>query len=167
MCNVLEGKGMLEPRVGVEPTTCRLRIGCSTTELPRPFIIQDLFPCQSYFRTASIKLPSNYHQTAALTGPEIGTVIGRLTICFPQRGERPRDIPTGDPRNSLEKRPLLFVDYSKGSGGATETRNHTQISLSLSHSFRKFLVLQGSASWKWHLADFLFLWRCSERMCTY
>ena len=26
---------MLEPRVGVEPTTCRLRIGCSTTELPR------------------------------------------------------------------------------------------------------------------------------------
>src|SRR5439155_23496578 len=26
----------LEPRVGVEPTTCRLRIGCSTTELPRP-----------------------------------------------------------------------------------------------------------------------------------
>ena len=27
---------VLEPRVGVEPTTCRLRIGCSTTELPRP-----------------------------------------------------------------------------------------------------------------------------------
>src|SRR2546421_9498000 len=26
----------MEPRVGVEPTTCRLRIGCSTTELPRP-----------------------------------------------------------------------------------------------------------------------------------
>src|SRR5437899_7552765 len=26
----------VEPRVGVEPTTCRLRIGCSTTELPRP-----------------------------------------------------------------------------------------------------------------------------------
>ncbi len=30
--------------MGVEPTTCRLRIGCSTTELPRPFIIKDLFP---------------------------------------------------------------------------------------------------------------------------
>ena len=27
---------LLEPRVGVEPTTCRLRIDCSTTELPRP-----------------------------------------------------------------------------------------------------------------------------------
>ena len=25
----------VEPRVGVEPTTCRLRIDCSTTELPR------------------------------------------------------------------------------------------------------------------------------------
>src|SRR5713101_3624117 len=30
---------MLEPRVGVGPTTCRLRIGCSTTELPRPPLI--------------------------------------------------------------------------------------------------------------------------------
>ena len=33
--NVYAAKEM-EPRVGVEPTTCRLRIGCSTTELPRP-----------------------------------------------------------------------------------------------------------------------------------
>src|SRR5216683_5472214 len=37
----------LEPRVGVEPTTCRLRIGCSTTELPRPVenkgLIQDFY----------------------------------------------------------------------------------------------------------------------------
>jgi hypothetical protein len=33
--NVYAAKDM-EPRVGVEPTTCRLRIGCSTTELPRP-----------------------------------------------------------------------------------------------------------------------------------
>src|SRR5437667_4874143 len=32
----------VEPRVGVEPTTCRLRIGCSTTELPRPLILKDL-----------------------------------------------------------------------------------------------------------------------------
>src|ERR1700722_15349437 len=29
------GGRKVEPRVGVEPTTCRLRIGCSTTELPR------------------------------------------------------------------------------------------------------------------------------------
>jgi hypothetical protein len=150
--------------VGVEPTTCRLRIGCSTTELPRPFIIQDLFPCQSYFRTASIKLPSNccphWSRNRHCDRPT-------HDLLSSARRERLRDIPTGDPRDSLEKRPLLFVDYPKGSGGATETRNHTQISLSLSHSFRKFLVLQGCASWKWYLADFLFLWRCSERMYTY
>src|SRR5580692_10819596 len=30
---------MMEPRVGVEPTTCRLRIDCSTTELPRPVLL--------------------------------------------------------------------------------------------------------------------------------
>src|SRR5437660_7837546 len=46
---------MLEPRVGVEPTTCRLRIGCSTTELPRPLIIKDLFPRSN----SCVKLASN------------------------------------------------------------------------------------------------------------
>ena len=34
ICKLLK---TLEPRAGVEPATCRLRIGCSTTELPRPF----------------------------------------------------------------------------------------------------------------------------------
>src|SRR6202035_4599321 len=34
LIDTIAGK-KLEPRVGVEPTTCRLRIGCSTTELPR------------------------------------------------------------------------------------------------------------------------------------
>jgi hypothetical protein len=34
----------VEPRVGVEPTTCRLRIDCSTTELPRPSpVFRDFF----------------------------------------------------------------------------------------------------------------------------
>ena len=42
--------------MGVEPTTCRLRIGCSTTELPRPLIINDLFPCWTTFRETFIKL---------------------------------------------------------------------------------------------------------------
>src|SRR6267378_4374018 len=41
---------IVEPRVGVEPTTCRLRIGCSTTELPRPWLItKDLLTCTSLF----------------------------------------------------------------------------------------------------------------------
>lgn len=84
----------------------------------------------------------NLNQTA-ITGREIGTVIGRLTIGFPQRaGDYPKTFPMGDRHDSLEERPLLLVDYPKESGDATETRNHTQISLSLSHSFRKFLVLR-------------------------
>ena len=29
----------MEPKVGIEPTTYRLRIDCSTTELRRPFVI--------------------------------------------------------------------------------------------------------------------------------
>src|SRR5436190_23081977 len=33
--NSLFSKGILEPRARVELATCRLRIGCSTTELPR------------------------------------------------------------------------------------------------------------------------------------
>jgi hypothetical protein len=32
ICKLLKN---LEPRAGLEPATCRLRIGCSTTELPR------------------------------------------------------------------------------------------------------------------------------------
>src|SRR6201997_1723627 len=48
--------GKVEPRVGVEPTTCRLRIGCSTTELPRPLIINDLFLRQETFHRIFIVL---------------------------------------------------------------------------------------------------------------
>ena len=52
---------IVEPRVGVEPTTCRLRIGCSTTELPRPcLIIKDLPACTDL-------LFINCHQTAINT----------------------------------------------------------------------------------------------------
>src|SRR5216684_1680948 len=49
------GWTMLEPRVGVEPTTCRLRIGCSTTELPRPALTTIAFAensCQFIRKTA-------------------------------------------------------------------------------------------------------------------
>ena len=48
---------IVEPRVGVEPTTCRLRIGCSTTELPRPD------SCKSFYHRVLVLLshqaPSN------------------------------------------------------------------------------------------------------------
>jgi hypothetical protein len=129
---------------------------------------QDLFPCQRYFRTASIKLPSNYHQTAALTGAEIGTVIGRLTICFAQRaGNDPETLPLAI-LAILGKNALSFSLTIQKDRAAQQKRETTlKMSLSLSHSFRKFLVLQECASWKWDLTDFLFLWRCSERIYTY
>ena len=49
---------MLEPRAGLEPATCRLRIGCSTTELPRPLIIKDLLAHFCPLHKTAIKLPS-------------------------------------------------------------------------------------------------------------
>src|SRR6267143_4641361 len=45
----------VEPRVGVEPTTCRLRIGCSTTELPRP--VPSTITSAEIFCQFSIKNP--------------------------------------------------------------------------------------------------------------
>src|SRR2546429_7891511 len=58
----------LEPGARVDLATCRLRIGCSTTELPRPFIIKDLLPCQTYFRRTAIKLPSDCHNSLPKSG---------------------------------------------------------------------------------------------------
>src|SRR6266404_8146499 len=81
--------GEMEPRVGVEPTTCRLRIGCSTTELPRPLIIKDLLPYQTYFRPTAIKLPSNCHQTA-ITRIRNRRCVVRLSLGFPQRDRNDR-----------------------------------------------------------------------------
>jgi hypothetical protein len=131
-------EGWMEPRARLELATCRLRIGCSTTELPRPLIIKDLLPCQTYFRTTAIKLPSNCHHWSRNQRRD-RPAHDRISSA---RGERPTRIPTDDPHDSLEERPLLFVDYPIGSGRAAEKRNHTRISLSLSHSFRKFLGLQ-------------------------
>src|SRR5437667_10244497 len=83
----------VEPRVGVEPTTCRLRIGCSTTELPRPLIIKDLLPYQTYFRPTAIKLPSNCHHShpkSALCSPTLAWLSSA-------RPERPSEVsPSGD-----------------------------------------------------------------------
>src|SRR5260370_20389436 len=53
----------LERRVGVEPTTCGLRIGCSTTELPRPAL-------------TTIAFAENYCQFIAQNG--VLSVRGRI-----------------------------------------------------------------------------------------
>src|SRR6267378_5321347 len=64
---MLRDTKILEPRVGVEPTTCRLRIGCSTTELPRPLIIKDLFPCLRDFHRTFIVLSRFPRRVAQLS----------------------------------------------------------------------------------------------------
>src|SRR6266403_2603165 len=112
--------GEMEPRVGVEPTTCRLRIGCSTTELPRPLIIKDLLPCQTYFGPTAIKLPSNCHHSL----PNRRCVI-RLPIRFPQRA--------GDDTVTFQLAILTIrcknafspsVQYRKESGSSGDERNN-------------------------------------------
>src|SRR5713101_5607680 len=55
----------LEPRVGVEPTTCRLRIGCSTTELPRPALTTIAFAenyCQFIARNGVLSVRERIHR---------------------------------------------------------------------------------------------------------
>jgi hypothetical protein len=46
----------LEPRARVELATCRLRIGCSTTELPRPvfFTIASAESCRQFSSKMSV-----------------------------------------------------------------------------------------------------------------
>ena len=75
--------------MGVEPTTCRLRIGCSTTELPRPLIIKDLFsrfkPCvQLAFQTIQAPVARGLTQPRAhrLFGTRF-CPIDPATIAFP------------------------------------------------------------------------------------
>src|SRR2546421_2091599 len=57
----------MEPRARVELATCRLRIGCSTTELPRPLIIKDLFPCLRDFHQTFIVLSRFRRRVAQLS----------------------------------------------------------------------------------------------------
>src|SRR6266404_9419350 len=81
---MLRDTKILEPRVGVEPTTCRLRIGCSTTELPRPLIINDLFPCLAFSRQTSIKLPSfllGFDGALCNFQPEFRGLLGTIRRC--------------------------------------------------------------------------------------
>src|SRR5712664_3087162 len=79
---------ILEPRVGVEPTTCRLRIGCSTTELPRPLIIKDLSsrfePCVQHafppIRVSAVRRLTFNHERAASSEPTSAPLIGDYRV---------------------------------------------------------------------------------------
>ena len=60
----------VEPRARVELATCRLRIGCSTTELPRPLLItKDLLICRSLFLIDCHQFAINSYQNAFQPSP--------------------------------------------------------------------------------------------------
>jgi hypothetical protein len=65
ICKLLEN---MEPRARVELATCRLRIGCSTTELPRPFARREAQ------RAALLVLNNPYFPSAKLTFPGAGNI---------------------------------------------------------------------------------------------
>src|ERR1700688_984846 len=134
----LSSKEILEPRARVELATCRLRIGCSTTELPRPLIIKDLLPRQTHFRITAIKLPSDCHHWP----PKSALCSPTLDPLSPVRRGRPSDIATGDPYDSLEERLSPFVEYPYRVGPLSRRAKRTEVSLSLSPCLRKFLGLQ-------------------------
>ena len=58
-----------------------------------------------------------------------------------RRGQ-PSDIATGNPHDSLEERLSPFIEYPYRVGPLSRRAKRTEVSLSLSHSFRKFLGLQ-------------------------
>jgi hypothetical protein len=70
----------VEPRARVELATCRLRIGCSTTELPRLFWLQT-----TYFCTANLRL--NWRLISDNCQP-----IFDLLQCFSHFGIRRSDV---------------------------------------------------------------------------
>src|SRR6266404_480378 len=112
--------GEMEPRVGVEPTTCRLRIRCSTTELPRPLIIKDLLPYQTYFRPTAIKLPANCHHShpkSALCSPTLAWLSSA-------RPERPSDVlQVAIVTIRCKSASLLSLSTFIESGGSADERN--------------------------------------------
>src|SRR5260221_556773 len=94
---------ILEPRARVELATCRLRIGCSTTELPRPLLItKDLRTCTSLFSVNCHQFAINF--TKMLFNLRHGLVqIRRVHNVIPfESGFRqmPRNLHRYPPRNS-------------------------------------------------------------------
>src|SRR6267143_1428136 len=101
----------LEPRARVELATCRLRIGCSTTELPRPLIINDLFPCLRDFHRTFIVL-SSVSTARCLT----------FTRKCPTCSERCCAVPDGDRNTSASDTLPLFLECTTESDRAPDAR---------------------------------------------
>jgi hypothetical protein len=124
----------LEPRARVELATCRLRIGCSTTELPRPLIINDLFPCLRDFHQTFIVL-SRFRRRVAHLPTEMPDLFGAMLCCTGRRSQHFR----------LRHTPS-FPRVHNGIRSRTRCKKDSKMILALSDSFRKLLSLQVLAS---------------------
>ena len=120
----------------------RLRIGCSTTELPRPLIIKDLFPRLASCQKTAINLPSNFHRSLSVSAVACAT--------FDQKSA-PRGI------NSLmhfcwQSPSFPFRNGPPFQGAHSRMRLHTasqkdpRAIVALADSFRKLLSLRILAS---------------------
>lgn len=124
----------LEPTSGLEPLTCRLRIGCSTTELPRPLIIKDLFfrfnpSVQLAFRPIQVSAVRYHvfkHECAASSEPT-------TVPCF------------GDNRVPTFHDALTFPEAQQGNRSHASYRD-SRLIVASSDSVRKRLSLLALAS---------------------
>ncbi len=118
--------------MGVEPTTCRLRIGCSTTELPRPLIINDLFP--------SLALAYNLRFTSVVLSWFLRGVTSLLNGKCTNRSKPSCALLTGDGYSSASETLTLFLTCSRESDRAPDKKD-SKLILTLSDSVRKVLIL--------------------------
>ena len=116
----------------------RLRIGCSTTELPRPLIIKNLFPCLA----SCVQLALHSHRplwVSALrcltSDRKCTTPLGTILCSADRRSPRSRF------RNTH-----AFPDVPKRIRSRTRQKKDSKLILTLSNSFRKVLILRVLAS---------------------
>ena len=112
-----------------------LRIGCSTTELPRPFIIKDLFRCLA----PCVQLAFHFHGTLWVSAQRDLTSNGKCT----NRSEPSCALLTGDRRASET---LTLSRRGQQNPIARQIKKDSKLILTLSDSFRKVLILRVLAS---------------------
>src|SRR6267143_3197358 len=105
----------MEPRARVELATCRLRIGCSTTELPRPLIINDLFLCLTSF---SERLSSIFHRSLSVAALRCPIFTRNCPTCL----EQSRALRVNDHSASAPETLSLFLERTTESDRAPDER---------------------------------------------
>ena len=125
----------MEPRARVELATCRLRIGCSTTELPRPLIINDLFPYSRDLHQTFIVLTRVSAARCPSFTRKYPTCFGAMLCCTGRRSQQFRLRHTAS-----------FPRVHNGIRSRTRWKKDGKMILALSDSFRKLLSLLVLAS---------------------